>query len=126
MALTRIARLAIVFGSSMAILGLMMASVDPEVQYSVDEIMNEPEKFQDSKIFVRGVVSPDSMDNSDMRFILDGISHEILVDFADSPIPDGFDEGRTIAVRGNLNFQNEIWIIDSYEIQTGCPSKYES
>ena len=126
MALTRITRLAIVFGSSIAILGLMMASVVPEVQYSVDEIMNEPEKFQDSKIFVRGVVSPDSMDNSDMRFILDGISHEILVDFADSPIPDGFDEGRTIAVRGNLNFQNEIWIIDSYEIQTGCPSKYES
>lgn len=126
MALTRITRLAIVFGSSIAILGLMMASVVPEVQYSVDEIMNEPERFQDSKVFVRGVVSPESIDNSDMRFILDGISHEILVDFADSPIPDGFDEGRTIAVRGNLNFQNGFWIIDSYEIQTGCPSKYES
>ena len=126
MALTRITRLAIVFGSSMAILGLMMASVDPEVQYSVDEIMNEPEKFQDSKFSVRGVASTVSIDNSDMRFILDGISHEILVDFADSPIPDGFDEGRTIAVRGNLNFQNGFWIIDSYEIQTGCPSKYES
>jgi cytochrome c-type biogenesis protein CcmE len=125
-ALTRITRLAIVFGSSIAILGLMMASVVPEVQYSVDEIMNEPERFQDSKVFVRGVVSPESIDNSDMRFILDGISHEILVDFADSPIPDGFDEGRTIAVRGNLNFQNGFWIIDSYEIQTGCPSKYES
>ena len=125
-ALTRITRLALVFGSSMAILGLMMASVDPEVQYSVDEIMNDPEKFQDSKVFVRGVVSLDSMDYADMSFILDGISHEILVDFADSPIPDGFDEGRTIAVRGNLDFQNGIWIIDSYEIQTGCPSKYES
>lgn len=126
MALTRITRLAIVFGSSIVILGLMMASVDPEVQYSVDEIMNEPERFQDSKVFVRGVVSPESIDNSDMRFMLDGTSHEILVDFADSPIPDGFDEGRTIAVRGNLNFQNGFWIIDSYEIQTGCPSKYES
>jgi cytochrome c-type biogenesis protein CcmE len=110
----------------MAILGLMMASVDPEVQYSVDEIMNEPENFQDRKVFVRGVVSPDSMDYADMSFILDGISHEILVDFADSPIPDGFDEGRTIAVRGNLDLQNGIWIIDSYQIQTGCPSKYES
>lgn len=125
-ALTRISRLAIVFGASLAVLGLMMASVDPEIQYTVDEIMEEPEKFQGSRIFVRGVVSLDSMDNEQMRFILEGISGEIFVDFTHSPIPDGFDEGRTIAVRGDLIEQNGMWFIDSYEIQTGCPSKYES
>jgi len=125
-ALTRISRLAIVFGASLAVLGLMMVSVDPEIQYSVDEIMEEPEKFQGSRIFVRGVVSADSMDNEQMRFTLEGISGEIFVDFTNSPIPDGFDEGRTIAVRGDLIAQNGTWFIDSYEIQTGCPSKYES
>jgi len=61
-----------------------------------------------------------------MRFILEGVNGEIFVDFVDSPIPDGFDEGRTIAVRGDLVEQNGIWLIDSFEIQTGCPSKYES
>ena len=126
MALTRISRLAIVFGASLAVLVLMMASVDPEIQYSVDQIMEEPERFQDSQIFVRGVVSIDSMDYDEMRFILEGVTGEILVDFVDSPIPDGFDEGRTIAVRGDLVEQNGIWLIDSFEIQTGCPSKYES
>ena len=126
MALTRISRLAIVFGASLAVLGLMMASVDPEIQYSVDEIMEEPERFQDNQIFVRGVVSIDSMDNEEMRFILEGVTGEIFVDFTHSPIPDGFDEGRTIAVRGDLVTQNGIWLIDSFEIQTGCPSKYES
>ena len=126
MALTRISRLAIVFGASIAVLGLMMASVDPEIQYSVDEIVEEPERFQDSQIFVRGVVSIDSMDYDEMRFILEGVTGEIFVDFVDSPIPDGFDEGRTIAVRGDLVEQNGIWLIDSFEIQTGCPSKYES
>ena len=126
MALTRISRLAIVFGASIAVLGLMMASVDPEIQYSVDEIIEEPERFQDGQIFVRGVVSIDSMDYDEMRFILEGVTDVIFVDFVDSPIPDGFDEGRTIAVRGDLVEQNGIWLIDSFEIQTGCPSKYES
>ena len=125
-ALTRISRLTIVFGASLAVLGLMMASVDPEIQYSVDQIMEEPEKFQDSQIFVRGVVSANSMDYDQMRFILEGVSGEITIDFTDSPIPDGFDEGRTIAVRGDFVAQNGIWVLDSYEIQTGCPSKYES
>jgi cytochrome c-type biogenesis protein CcmE len=104
----------------------MMASVDPEIQYSVDEIMDEPLKFQDGHIFVRGFVSPDSLDNQEMSFILKGVTDEIFVDFTDTPIPDGFEEGRTIAVRGDLVEQNGIWVIDSFEIKTGCPSKYES
>ncbi len=125
-ALTRISRLVIVFCSSLAVLGLMMASVDPEIQYSVDEIMDEPLKFKDDHIFVRGFVSPDTLDNQEMSFILKGVTDEIFVDFTDTPIPDGFEEGRTIAVRGDLVEQNGIWVIDSFEIKTGCPSKYES
>ena len=126
MSLTRISRLSIVFGASLAVLGLMLASVDPEIQSSVDEIIEEPEKFQGSTIFVRGVVSMNSMDNEQMRFILEGVTGEIFVDFTHSPIPDGFDEGRTIAVRGDLITKNGIWRFVSYEILTGCPSKYES
>ena len=126
MALTRISRLAIVFGSSLAVLVLMMASVDPEIQYSVDEILDDPQKFENSQIFVRGVVATDSMNNGEMQFVLKGVEGEITVDFSDSPIPDGFDEGRTIAVRGELVLMKGMWTIDSFEIQTGCPSKYES
>ena len=126
MALTRISRLTIVFVSSLVVLALMMASVDPEIQYSVDELMDDPRKFEESSVFVRGIVSPDSMNYDDLIFILSGNSHEILVNFANSPIPDGFDEGRTISVRGNMVSNNGNWMIDSYEIQTGCPSKYEA
>ena len=126
MALTRISRLIVVFASSLAILGLMMASVDPEIQYSVDEIMDDPDQFQDSQIFVRGVVSEGSIDNAKTIFTLEGINGAILVDFSEAPIPDGFDEGRTIAVRGNLEKMDGSWVLNSFEIQTGCPSKYES
>ncbi|MGB1559351.1 MAG: cytochrome c maturation protein CcmE [Candidatus Thalassarchaeaceae archaeon] len=131
MQLTRLSRLLIVFGTSIAIFGLMMVTVDPQVQYSVDEVMDDPERFEDSKIFVRGMVSHETMDFDEMKFTLEGANELLIVDFTNSPIPDGFDEGRTIAVRGILNSVSgadglDIWVIDSFEIQTGCPSKYES
>ncbi len=129
--LTRLTRLLVVFGTSIAIFGLMMVTVDPQVQYSVDEVMSEPERFERDNIFVRGIVLPGSMDYDDLVFTLKGTTEELIVDFSESPIPDGFDEGRTIAVRGVLNTEyapdgSLIWVIESFEIQTGCPSKYEA
>ena len=131
MQLTRLSRLLIVFGTSIAIFALMMVTVDPQVQYTVDEIMNEPERFDGENIFVRGIVLPGTMNYDELVFTLQGSTETIIVNFKDSPIPDGFDEGRTIAVRGTLYTDNSsdgtmIWIIDSFEIQTGCPSKYEA
>jgi len=109
----------------------MMVTVDPQVQYSVDEVMSEPERFEHDNIFVRGIVLPGSMDYDELVFTLKGSTEELIVDFSKSPIPDGFDEGRTIGVRGVRNSENSpdgslIWIIESFEIQTGCPSKYEA
>ena len=131
MQLTRLSRLVIVFGTSIAIFGLMMVTVDPQVQYTVDEIMREPERFDGESIFVRGIVLPGTMNYDELVFTLQGSTETLIVNFKDSPIPDGFDEGRTIAVRGILQTVNSsdgtmIWIIDSFEIQTGCPSKYEA
>ncbi len=131
MQLTRLSRLVIVFGTSIAIFGLMMVTVDPQVQYTVDEIMREPERFDGESIFVRGIVLPGTMNYDELVFTLQGSTETLIVNFEDSPIPDGFDEGRTIAVRGILQTVNSsdgtmVWIIDSFEIQTGCPSKYEA
>ena len=70
---------------------------------------------------------PPSLENALRDCVVRGIGLFIVVFVATMPsIPDGFDEGRTIAVRGDLVTQNGIWLIDSFEIQTGCPSKYES
>ena len=131
MQLTRLSRLLIVFGTSIAIFALMMVTVDPQVQYSVDEVMSEPERFEGENIFVRGIVLPGTMDYDALVFTLQGSTETLVVDFNDSPIPDGFDEGRTIAVRGVLQSEHSsdgilTWVIESFEIQTGCPSKYEA
>ena len=121
----------IVFGTSIAIFALMMVTVDPQVQYSVDEVMNDPERFERENIFIRGIVLPGSLDYDELVFTLQGSTEELIVDFSETPIPDGFDEGRTIAVRGVLKSENSsdgalFWVIESFEIQTGCPSKYEA
>ena len=131
MQLTRLSRLLIVFGTSIAIFALMMVTVDPQVQYSVDEVMNDPERFERENIFIRGIVLPGSLDYDELVFTLQGSTEELIVDFSETPIPDGFDEGRTIAVRGVLKSENSsdgalFWVIESFEIQTGCPSKYEA
>ena len=131
MQLTRLSRLLIVFGTSIAIFALMMVTVDPQVQYSVDEVMSEPERFEGENIFVRGIVLPGTMDYDALVFTLQGSTETLIIDFNHSPIPDGFDEGRTIAVRGLLHSEyssdgKPIWVIESFEIQTGCPSKYEA
>lgn len=131
MQLTRLSRLLIVFGTSIAIFALMMVTVDPQVQYSVDEVMSEPERFEGENIFVRGIVLPGTMDYDALVFTLQGSTETMVIDFNHSPIPDGFDEGRTIAVRGLLHSEyssdgKQIWVIESFEIQTGCPSKYEA
>ena len=131
MQLTRLSRLLIVFGTSIAIFALMMVTVDPQVQYSVDEVMNDPERFERENIFIRGIVLPGSVDYDELVFTLQGSTEELIVDFSETPIPDGFDEGRTIAVRGVLKSENSsdgalFWVIESFEIQTGCPSKYEA
>ena len=86
--LTRLSRLLIVFGTSIAIFGLMMVTVDPQVQYSVDEVMSEPERFEGENIFVRGVVLPGTMDYNELLFTLQGSTEALIVDFKDSPIPD--------------------------------------
>ena len=131
MQLTRLSRLLIVFGTSIAIFALMMVTVDPQVQYSVDEVMSDPERFERENIFIRGIVLPGSVDYDELVFTLQGSTEELIVNFSETPIPDGFDEGRTIAVRGVLKSENSsdgalFWVIESFEIQTGCPSKYEA
>lgn len=108
------------------LLGLMFLSVDPEVQYTVDEVMESPEEFDSGEVHLRGVVRLGSVDNGTSSFIVEGVDSELKVFFGSIAIPDGFEEGRTIAVKGELSNADGSWNLDANEIQTGCPSKYET
>ncbi len=123
---TRRSRLLFVGAIMLGLIGLMFLSVDPQVQYTVDEVMDSPEEFSSEEVNIRGIVKNESIDNSSSTFLLQGSESKILVSFAMIAVPDGFEEGRMIAVKGNLIQDGEMWIIDAKEIQTGCPSKYET
>ena len=109
----------------LGLIGLMFLSVDPQVQYTVDEVMDSPEEFSSDEVNIRGIVKNQSIDNSSSTFILQGSASQIQVSFAMIAVPDGFEEGRMIAVNGNLIQEGDNWKIDAKEITTGCPSKYE-
>ena len=52
--------------------------------------------------FLLGVVANGSVYSDPLTFQLDGSGSSVVVDYSKSPVPEGFAEGRTIAVRRNI------------------------
>ena len=126
MAATRTTRLLIVGVALLSLISLMFISVDPEVQYTVDEIMASPNEYTSEEVHLRGTVLEGSVDDESKTFILAGINDQIFIDISSVALPDGFAEGYVIAVKGDLVEENGKWTISANSIQTGCPSKYEA
>jgi|TARA_B100000902_G_scaffold195457_1_gene186743 cytochrome c-type biogenesis protein CcmE len=126
MATTRARRLVVVGLGLIGLVSLMLISVDPEVQYTVDEVMSSPEDFTSDEIHLRGTVLEGSVDDESKIFILVGTNEEaqLFVDISSVALPDGFGEGYMIAVKGDLINIEGKWTISANSIQTGCPSKY--
>ena len=126
MATTRVRRLVVVGIGLIALISLMLISVDPEVQYTVDEVMGSPEDFTSGEIHLRGTVLEGSVDEESKIFILAGTNEnaQLFVDISSVALPDGFGEGYMIAVKGDLLNIEGKWTISAKSIQTGCPSKY--
>ncbi len=109
-----------------SLLLLMFISVEPEVQYSVDEIMANPDNYENKELFVRGDVVNNSLIIDEKIFTLTGNNQYLIIDFSTASIPEGFQEGLPVAVKGKLVEINDSWNIQASEVITGCPSKYET
>ncbi len=97
----------------------------PEPTRTVDEVMDSPSTYVDKEISLRGEVLDGSIDNSTMRFILHGNSHNIIVEYLDASVSNGLDDNRTVYAQGVLKFSNGEYYLDANLIKTSCPSKYE-
>ena len=75
----RLTRLALVAVVMLGLVGLMFMTVDPEIQYTVDEVMESPEDHDSSEVHLRGIVSIGSIDNQSSTFTLEGLSSELSV-----------------------------------------------
>ena len=123
MAGTRMSRLVIVGACLAALVMMVFISIEPQTQYTVDEVMSSPQSHE-GDIHLRGQVTIGSVNTSTTTFELMGLTHSLSVSYLGAIVPDGFDEGNTIAVKGNLVQHSGAWVLEAYEIQTGCPSKY--
>ena len=122
--LERRVRILVTLGLIAALLVLMMIRVEPEVDLSVDQLMESPEQYEGETFRLHG--STQSLDLDNHSLILVGESNTLVIDYSGAALPSGVDEGKTISVRGELASNGDGWIMHAYEIKTGCPSKYEA
>jgi cytochrome c-type biogenesis protein CcmE len=120
----RRARIMVTFGLIIALMGLMFISVEPEIDLSVDQLMDSPEQYDGETLRLHGKVL--SLDLENETLILEGENTSISIDFSGTSLPSGAEEGNTISVRGQLSSNGNDWVMSAYEIKTGCPSKYEA
>ena len=115
-------RILVTLGMIVALAALMLISVEPEVDLSVDQLMESPETYDGETLRLHGTVQ--TMDENTL--VLQGVSETITIDFSGTMLPAGVDENKTISVRGELSSNGGDWTMHAYEIKTGCPSKYEA
>ena len=122
--MARRVRILVTLGMIAALAGLMLISVEPEVDLSVDQLMESPETYDGETLRLHGTVQ--TVDMSNNTLVLQGVSETITIDFSGTLLPAGVDENKTISVRGELTGDGDDWTMNAYEIKTGCPSKYEA
>ena len=126
MASTRASRL-IAVGLLITVLVLaMLIQAQPLPQITVDEVVNNSDTYDGKEVHVRGIVVEGSISESGLSFVLAGNEHEIDIDVSGISTPEGLVEGTTVVVQGKFRSTTDGWEIDATQVQTGCPSKYES
>ena len=126
MATTRTGRLLAVGVLLSLLLLAMLIQAQPLPQITVDEMLDESSDYENNEVHVRGIVKPQSVSEDGNTFVLAGVESEVFVDATGIAIPEGLMEGTTIAVEGKLRTHEAGWVIEATQVQTGCPSKYET
>ena len=117
-------RILVTFGLVAALMGLMLISVEPEVDLSVDQLMESPGEYEGETLRLHGTVH--SLDRGNQTLTLEGENNFISIDYSGTSLPTGADENKSVSVRGELILNGDDWVVHAYEIKTGCPSKYEA
>ena len=116
-------RILVTLGLIVALSGLMLISVEPEVDLSVDQLMEAPSEYEGETFRLHGTVQSMDVEN---QITLEGENATIHIDYSGTVLPSGVEDEKTISVRGELASVGDEWVMHAYEIKTGCPSKYEA
>jgi cytochrome c-type biogenesis protein CcmE len=118
-------RILVVLGMIAVLAALMSVGSEPEVDLSVDELMDSPKSHEGESFRLHGAIRADSIDSANRTLVLEGETGHILIDYGAVPLPTGATDGKTISIRGEFDMSQGQWTMHADEIKTGCPSKYE-
>ena len=106
------------------VVGVLVWGMIPEKIYELAEVLDDQDKFEDDYISVKGVVT--EWNKSSDSFTLTDSNDETLTILVihDGPFPEGFGINVTAVVKGTFKIASGNPIMESNEIQIGCPSKY--
>ena len=118
-------RILVVMGMLLILAGLMILASEPEIDLTVDELMESPENYEGESFRIHGAIVDGSVDHSNGTLVIQGSSATVIVDHGAIALPVGATDGKTISVRGELAQVGDDWVMVANEVKTGCPSKYE-
>ena len=117
-------RIIVTIGRISALMGLMLINVEPEVDLSVDQLMDTPDEYEGETLRVHGTIL--TLDSGNQTLVMEGENHTVIVDYSGASLPSMATENKTVSIRGEFHQSQDGWLIHAYEIKTGCPSKYEA
>ena len=117
-------RIIVTIGLISALMGLMLINVEPEVDLSVDQLMDTPDEYEAETLRVHGTIL--TLDSGNQTLVMEGENHTVIVDYSGASLPSMATENKTVSIRGEFRQDSNGWLIHAYEIKTGCPSKYEA
>ena len=117
-------RIVVTLGLIAALMGLMLINVEPEIDLSVDQLMETPDDYEGETLRIHGTIL--TLDTSNQTLWMQGDNHTVEVDYSGTSLPSMANENKTVSIRGEFRQDSNGWWIHAYEIKTGCPSKYEA
>ena len=105
--------------------GLMIISSEPEIDLTVDELMESPGEYEGDTFRIHGAIVAGSVNHGNGTLVIEGTNATVLIDHSAIALPVGAADGKTISVRGEFAKVGDDWVMAASEVKTGCPSKYE-
>ena len=102
---------------------ILLWGMVPEEIYEVSQITDNPGDYLEKEIQIKGMVKDWNITD---EFTLADSNDQTLTIKANhtSSFPDGFGNNETVVVKGLFTQINGVYVIQSYSMQIGCPSKY--
>ncbi|MCK4757317.1 MAG: cytochrome c maturation protein CcmE [Thermoplasmata archaeon] len=106
-----------------AMASILLWGMVPEEIYEVSQITDNPAAYLDKEIQIKGMVKDWNVTD---EFTLADSNDQALTIRANhtAAFPDGFGNDETVVVKGLFTQVNGTYVIQSYSMQIGCPSKY--